>query len=112
MGAYILRRILLIVPTLLAIITINFFIVQIAPGGPIDLMYAQMSGIGSNMIMERISGEGQQEVADDLYNMAWNACAARPGTVDQIWVGVTCTENPDFLAGHGCALGQRIGSPP
>jgi len=66
MGAYILRRILLIVPTLLAIITINFFIVQIAPGGPIDLMYAQMSGIGSNMIMERISGEGQQEVADDM----------------------------------------------
>ena len=60
-----------------------------------------------------IVAEGrQQEVADDLYNMAWNACAARPGTVDQIWVGVTCTANPDFLAGHGCALGQRIGSPP
>ena len=54
----------------------------------------------------------QQEVADDLYTMAWNACAARPGTVDQIWVGVTCTANPNFTAGHECALGQKIGHPP
>ncbi|EIC82873.1 microcin C ABC transporter permease YejB [Serratia sp. M24T3] len=36
MTAYLLRRLLLVIPTLLAIITINFFIVQIAPGGPVD----------------------------------------------------------------------------
>ncbi|PCR46505.1 hypothetical protein CQA88_30075 [Klebsiella pneumoniae] len=30
------RRLLLVIPTLWAIITINFFIVQIAPGGPVD----------------------------------------------------------------------------
>ena len=36
MGAYLIRRLLLIIPTLWAIITINFFIVQIAPGGPVD----------------------------------------------------------------------------
>ena len=36
MGAYLIRRPLLIIPTLWAIITINFFIVQIAPGGPVD----------------------------------------------------------------------------
>lgn len=36
MSAYLLRRILLIIPTLWAIITLNFFIVQIAPGGPVD----------------------------------------------------------------------------
>lgn len=36
MGTYIIRRLLLIIPTLWAIITINFFIVQIAPGGPVD----------------------------------------------------------------------------
>jgi microcin C transport system permease protein len=63
---YILRRLLLIVPTLLAIITINFFIVQIAPGGPVDQMIANMSGIQSNMIMERISGQGVQEVGGSL----------------------------------------------
>lgn len=33
MLSYILRRLLLVVPTLWAIITINFFIIQIAPGG-------------------------------------------------------------------------------
>jgi len=62
MASYILRRLLLIVPTLIAIITINFFIVQIAPGGPVDQAIAGMSGMQSNMIMERISGQGQQEV--------------------------------------------------
>ncbi len=35
MGAYLIRRLLLVIPTLWAIITINFFIVQIAPGGPV-----------------------------------------------------------------------------
>jgi len=66
MAAYILRRLLLIVPTLIAIITVNFFIVQIAPGGPIDQMIANMSGVQGNMIMERISGQGQQEVGGSL----------------------------------------------
>ncbi|PVZ85790.1 microcin ABC transporter permease [Serratia sp. S1B] len=36
MAAYLIRRLLLVLPTLWAIITINFFIVQIAPGGPVD----------------------------------------------------------------------------
>lgn len=61
MTGYIIRRLLLIIPTLLAIITVNFFIVQVAPGGPVDQMVANMSGITSNMVMERISGQGQQE---------------------------------------------------
>lgn len=42
MGAYLLRRLLLIIPTLWAIITINFFIVQIAPGGPVDQAIANI----------------------------------------------------------------------
>ncbi len=62
MASYILRRVLLIVPTLWAIITINFFIVQIAPGGPVDQMIAEARGINSNMVMERISGAGAEEV--------------------------------------------------
>lgn len=36
LGAYLLRRVLLVIPTLWAIITLNFFIVQVAPGGPVD----------------------------------------------------------------------------
>jgi microcin C transport system permease protein len=64
MGPYILRRLLLIVPTLWAIITINFFIVQIAPGGPVDQAIAGLSGVDSNMVMERISGQGVREAGD------------------------------------------------
>lgn len=63
MTAYIVRRLLLMIPTLWAIITINFFLVQLAPGGPVDQMVAEMTGITSNMSMERISGAGRQEVA-------------------------------------------------
>lgn len=62
MGPYIARRLLLVIPTLLAIVTINFFIVQIAPGGPVDQAIAQMQGINSNMAMERMSGAGGREV--------------------------------------------------
>lgn len=63
MISYIIRRLLLIIPTLLAIITINFFIVQVAPGGPVDQAIAEMSGLKGNASLERISGEGQGEVA-------------------------------------------------
>ncbi len=41
MGAYLVRRILLIIPTLLGIILINFTIVQFAPGGPIEQIIAK-----------------------------------------------------------------------
>lgn len=44
MFRYILKRLLLIVPTVVGIITVNFFIVQLAPGGPVDQMIAQISG--------------------------------------------------------------------
>jgi len=63
MGSYILRRLLLMIPTLWAIITINFFIVQIAPGGPVDQMVAQLAGRGQSAAMQRISGAGSSEVA-------------------------------------------------
>jgi microcin C transport system permease protein len=44
MANYILRRLLLIVPTLFGIILINFIIVQAAPGGPVDQLIAQLQG--------------------------------------------------------------------
>ncbi|HTX73896.1 MAG TPA: microcin C ABC transporter permease YejB [Rectinemataceae bacterium] len=61
MANYILRRLLLMIPTLWAIITVNFFIVQIAPGGPVDQAVATLSGLGPTGAMERISGQGQSE---------------------------------------------------
>ncbi len=62
MLSYIARRLLLIIPTLWAIITINFFIVQIAPGGPVDQAIANMQGLGGeNASISRIAGAGGDE---------------------------------------------------
>ena len=44
---YILRRIALIPLTLLGIITLNFLIVQFAPGGPVERVIAQIKGINT-----------------------------------------------------------------
>ena len=46
MGAYILRRILLIVPTLLGILVINFVLIQFVPGGPVEQAIARAQGQG------------------------------------------------------------------
>ena len=44
MLAYIIRRLLLMIPTLLGIMVINFAIVQVAPGGPVEQLIAQVTG--------------------------------------------------------------------
>ncbi len=46
MIAYIIRRLLLIIPTLLGIMIINFIIVQAAPGGPVEQAIAELTQIG------------------------------------------------------------------
>ena len=46
MGAYILRRLLLVIPTLIGVMIINFTLVQFVPGGPIEQVIAQMQGQG------------------------------------------------------------------
>ena len=48
MGAYILRRILLMIPTLLGIMAISFAIIQFAPGGPVERVIAQITGQGGD----------------------------------------------------------------
>ena len=44
MLAYIIRRLLLIIPTLFGIMVLNFIIVQAAPGGPIEQIVAKLHG--------------------------------------------------------------------
>src|ERR687887_1163940 len=57
MLAYIIRRVLLIVPTLFAIMVINFAVIQAAPGGPIEQLISQIKGTAVGAT-ERVSGEG------------------------------------------------------
>lgn len=56
MGAYILRRMLLIIPTLLGIMVLNFALVQFLPGGPIEQVIAQLENSGDPL--NRIGGDG------------------------------------------------------
>lgn len=44
MGAYILRRLLLMIPTLFGIMLISFVVIQFAPGGPVEQVIAQVTG--------------------------------------------------------------------
>src|SRR6478609_2975437 len=55
MLAYILRRLMLVVPTLFGIMVLNFFIVQAAPGGPVEQMIARLEGTAVGAT-ERFSG--------------------------------------------------------
>lgn len=55
MTAYIARRLLLMVPTLLGILLVSFVVVQFAPGGPIERVIAQISGSDTGAT-SRISG--------------------------------------------------------
>ncbi|GAA0786526.1 microcin C ABC transporter permease YejB [Roseibium denhamense] len=57
MGAYVLRRLLLMIPTLVGIMAINFIIIQFAPGGPVERVIAQLSGTDVSATA-RISGGG------------------------------------------------------
>ena len=58
MGAYILRRVLLMIPTLLGIMVINFALTQFVPGGPIEQVIAQLEGEGD--VFAGISGGGSE----------------------------------------------------
>lgn len=57
MGAYILRRLLLMIPTLIGIMAVNFVIIQFAPGGPVERVIAQLQGTDVSAT-SRISGGG------------------------------------------------------
>jgi microcin C transport system permease protein len=61
MLAYIVRRLLLIIPTLLGILTLNFVIIQAAPGGPVEQMIAQLEGIEGGTA-SRMGGGTQSEI--------------------------------------------------
>jgi microcin C transport system permease protein len=71
MGAYILRRLALILPTLIGIMVINFALTQFVPGGPIEQIIARLEGSGD--VFQNIAGGGDgaaqpaATVADERY---------------------------------------------
>lgn len=69
MTNYILRRLLLMIPTLFGIMVINFAIVQIAPGGPVEQIVARLTDVTSGHGTDRISGSsGDLAAKGDVSN--------------------------------------------
>ena len=74
MSAYILRRLLLMIPTLLGIMVVNFILVQFAPGGPIEHIIAQVQG-QDIAATARIGGGGSEVGATQAAGSALGASA-------------------------------------
>ena len=47
MGAYILKRLLLMIPTLFGVMLVTFIVTQFVPGGPVGQLTAQLKGENS-----------------------------------------------------------------
>src|SRR5215203_3961229 len=58
MAAYLIRRILFMIPTLFGIMLVSFIVVQFAPGGPVERVIATLSGADTGA-GSRIPGAGQ-----------------------------------------------------
>jgi microcin C transport system permease protein len=69
MGAYILKRLLLMIPTLLGVMLLTFAVIQFVPGGPIEKIIAQMEGNGGDADA-RLNGGGA-EVQNDNGNSTY-----------------------------------------
>ena len=66
MGAYILRRLLLVIPTLLGVMIINFALTQFVPGGPIDQVAARLEGEGDSL--KNLTGGDETKGSDNQDN--------------------------------------------
>ncbi len=65
MGAYILRRLLLVIPTLLGVMIINFTLVQFVPGGPVEQVLAKMQGEGD--VFAGFAGGGEDVATEETF---------------------------------------------
>lgn len=82
MSAYIIRRLLLVIPTLLAIVTINFFLIQAAPGGPVDQMIAKQMGLNASMLDRVTANESDNAEPIDTSDQE-NSYQASVGLTEQ-----------------------------
>lgn len=84
MGAYILRRLLLMIPTLVGIMVINFTLTQFVPGGPVEQIIARLQGQGD--VFQNIAGGGDA-----------GSAAANPMGLNDKYLGARGLP-PEFIA--------------
>ena len=58
MSSYILRRLLLMIPTLLGVLLMTFVVIQFVPGGPVEQMVSQLQGRDSGGEGAAVAGAG------------------------------------------------------
>lgn len=58
MWTYIFKRLLLMIPTLIGIITITFVVTQFVPGGPVEQMVSQLRGRGASVEAGTVNSQG------------------------------------------------------
>ena len=68
---YILKRLLLIVPTLFGILAVNFLIIQAAPGGPVEKAIAQIKGTDVS-VTERFTTSGGEQTQNSQTQQSFN----------------------------------------
>lgn len=64
MGAYILRRLLLMIPTIIGIMAISFTVIQFAPGGPVEQVISDLTNAGGSDRLNGSSGDLMQAGGD------------------------------------------------
>ncbi|MQT33916.1 peptide ABC transporter permease, partial [Pseudomonas helleri] len=79
MWHYISRRLLLIIPTLLCILVVNFLIVQAAPGGPVDQAIARLQGFSGASV-----GGGGGEMAAHSAGASRSSRGLDPALIEEI----------------------------
>lgn len=68
MAGYILKRMALLLPTLLGILLVNFLIVQTAPGGPVESLIVQLTDPSASGVGDRVSGASSDLAASAAGN--------------------------------------------
>ncbi|WP_323032723.1 microcin C ABC transporter permease YejB [Paracoccus sp. (in: a-proteobacteria)] len=112
MAAYILRRLLLIIPTLIGIMLVNFTLTQFVPGGPIEQIIARVQGEGD--ALRNITGGGGEMPQNTEYA---GARGIPPEMLDQLEVQmgfarIVCTpghEGEPDLKSPDCSK-EKIGA--
>ncbi|WP_010325483.1 microcin C ABC transporter permease YejB [Marinobacterium stanieri] len=84
MAAYILRRLLLIIPTLLGILLLNFVLVQFAPGGPVEQTIAELEGMGV-AATNRMGSGPQSDTTGDGYRGAEGLDPSLIAEIEQLY---------------------------
>jgi len=95
MRAYVIRRLLLIIPTMLLVTIILFLLVRFVPGNVIDLMVAEMateSGLGAELTADYLKKALGLDVAIHVQYMRWLSRVIQGDLGNSLWTGRSITE--------------------